>query len=68
MKCPSKLSEVEAARGRSEFRTTVRGCARCGKMHKNILFLRLKKPTTDKTHWSLCPNTQEPILLKIVEV
>lgn len=48
-------------------RTTVTGCARCGMEHKNLKFERLSNPADEWKWWSICPNTGQPILLKIVE-
>lgn len=48
-------------------KTTVENCARCGTGHKNIKFAKLKKPCVSWTHWAICPETGEPILLKIVD-
>jgi hypothetical protein len=44
----------------------VTGCARCGKTHKNLKFKPFDKKFRDFTHWVLCPNSLDPILLKIV--
>ena len=45
--------------------TDVGNCARCGKDHKALTFLRLGRPIDEDTHWSICPETGEPILLRI---
>lgn len=47
--------------------TSVKNCARCGKNHKDITFMRFKNPPTTHTHWSMCPNANEPILMKMVD-
>jgi len=44
----------------------VKTCARCGEDHI-ITFRRFKNPIDRFTHWALCPNTNEPILLEIYE-
>lgn len=49
------------------------GCARChGPGHHGLDFVKLRRPIEaqgcedeDLTHWALCPNTGEPILLGI---
>lgn len=49
------------------------GCARCGgEGHKNLKFKKLKNPvqatqTFQLTHWAMCPETNEPILMAILE-
>ena len=47
--------------------TLVKGCARCGKDHE-VQFKRLQRmmEVSGHTHWAPCPNTGEPILMKIV--
>ncbi|MBE3087993.1 MAG: hypothetical protein IMZ71_02600 [Chloroflexi bacterium] len=45
----------------------VKGCARCGGNHKNLLFEKLTKPAKDYQWWALCPFLQEPILMRAVE-
>lgn len=46
----------------------LRKCARCGKDHNfSILFKKFKIPINEWTHWGMCPNTKEPILLKLVD-
>jgi hypothetical protein len=42
-------------------------CARCSEDHKGLLFLQLQTPIRDLTHWSICPVTNEPILLRVEE-
>ena len=42
-------------------------CARCGKDHKDLEFWKLTRQL-DMSHWALCPETQEPILLQFHEV
>lgn len=48
-------------------RTSVKRCARCGKDHENITFAKLQNPVRQCTHWALCPNVAEPILMRITE-
>ena len=47
-------------------------CARCGKDHADLGFARFKRPCQkdtvngfEWTHWAMCPETKEPILLRI---
>ena len=44
----------------------VKTCARCGCDHI-ITFKRFKNPIDRFTHWAICPNTSEPILIEIYE-
>lgn len=44
----------------------VKHCARCQQDHR-IDFLKLVSPSSGITHWGTCPETQEPILLTIVD-
>lgn len=48
---------------------TVRGCARCGQTHE-MEFSPFTKNAIEcegdvSTHWGMCPNLQEPVLLRI---
>lgn len=43
----------------------VANCARCGKTHE-VEFNRFTQPIDDCTHWGMCPNLNEPILMRIV--
>lgn len=50
--------------------TTVRHCARCDQDHENLEFKRFVRPIEDEdgtlwNYWSLCPNTGDPILLRV---
>ena len=42
-------------------------CARCGKTHESLSFAKLHKPILEFTHWQSCPQTGEPILMKIID-
>jgi hypothetical protein len=51
---------------------TVHKCARCGFTHPDLKFKKLTNPIEDCNDtiwdwWTLCPVTQEPILLRIQE-
>jgi len=50
-----------------EVKTTINSCARCGGTHVDIIFKKINVPCRDMTHWVLCPNTKEPIMLRIVQ-
>lgn len=48
----------------------IRQCARCGRDHAALPFLRLQRPMEDAdgvdwTHWATCPTTGEPVLMFI---
>lgn len=48
---------------------TVNGCARCGESHE-VEFLPFAKSVIELddetlTHWGMCPNLNEPILMRI---
>lgn len=50
---------------------TVKGCARCGETHE-IEFSPFAENAIEcsgeiSTHWGMCPNLNEPILLRIQE-
>jgi hypothetical protein len=50
--------------------TTVRSCARCGEDHEKLTFQPFKRavePGSSEalTHWAMCPNHDEPILMYI---
>ena len=45
----------------------INSCARCGKNH-TVRFNRFVSGDIDGyNHWGFCPNTKDPILLKIVD-
>ena len=44
----------------------VKHCARCGENHI-ITFKKFLRRHFDWTFWGMCPNTQEPVLLKILD-
>lgn len=45
----------------------IRVCARCGGDHKQLVFNRFARQPKEWTHWGICPQTQEPVLLHVVE-
>jgi len=44
---------------------TVKGCARCGGVHRDLEFYRLGRPAKEFQWWSPCPKTGEPILMNV---
>jgi hypothetical protein len=47
----------------SKTTTTIYGCVRCGEDHEGIEPKRFKNPCGEWTHWTMCPVTNEPILI-----
>lgn len=53
-------------------KTPVYQCARCGDDHAELEFVQFARPIEDSdstiwTYWTMCPTTNEPILLKVTE-
>lgn len=54
--------------------TDVKSCARCGGDHTQLEFNPLTKPafnanlSFEATHWAMCPNLREPILMVTTDV
>jgi hypothetical protein len=46
-------------------KTDIKTCARCGKDHE----VEMKQFTNpgNYTHWAMCPELQEPILIIVIE-
>lgn len=42
-------------------------CARCGRDHRNLNFKKFIVPIEEYTYWSTCPETGDPILMKLNE-
>lgn len=40
-------------------------CARCNKDHLAVEFHRFRNPPMTYTHWGVCPETKEPILMYV---
>jgi len=48
-------------------KTDIVNCARCGEDHAGMEFQEfVQKPDTGHTHWAMCPEIEQPILLVIV--
>lgn len=47
--------------------TTVEGCARCGGVHQDIVFKKMSRPFRSYTHFTICPVSQDPILMRSVD-
>jgi hypothetical protein len=57
---------------KQELSISVVNCARCDTTHESLVFKRFLSPvrrcdTLLYTHWSICPVTREPILLRVTE-
>lgn len=48
--------------------TDVVGCARCGGDHPRRLLLKFTRPPKDATHYTVCPITEEPLLVEVRDV
>ena len=46
---------------------TVTDCQRCGKNHMGLLFKKLANPADEWSYWAMCPTTQQPVLMRVVE-
>lgn len=59
--------------GVSRPRYNVKSCARCGNDHERLSFKRFAQSIRDNngiewTHWARCPQTGDPVLLRVLEV
>jgi hypothetical protein len=45
----------------------VRHCARCNGEHITLRFTPLANPPDGITHWSMCPQVHQPILLTVTK-
>jgi len=43
-------------------------CQRCGKDHSRLQFRKFTNPVTEYEWWAMCPEIDEPILLKVEKV
>lgn len=48
--------------------TDVVCCARCGQDHPRRLLLKFTRPPKDATHYTVCPITEEPLLVQVTPV
>jgi hypothetical protein len=48
--------------------TDVKGCARCGQDHPRRLLLKFTRPPKEATHYTVCPITEEPLLVEVRNV
>jgi len=44
---------------------TVKGCARCGENHEDLMFLPLKNAANSFCFYAICPTIFQPILLSV---
>lgn len=55
---------------KEEIYIDVKNCARCGKNHPGLGFVKfernIKANKNPFSHWSKCPRTWEPVLMKII--
>jgi len=50
-------------------KANIKDCARCGNDHEGLIFKRFVRPIYDKDgtiwhYWTLCPETDEPLLMR----
>ena len=50
---------------RGQIHITFDPCARCGEKHRRIVCGKFTKPCDGYTHYSTCPTTGEPLLVKV---
>ena len=50
---------------KGQIHVTFHHCARCGGEHKRIVTAKFTKPCGIFTHYSVCPETGEPILVRV---
>lgn len=43
--------------------TRITNCARCGRNHRVLRVTKFRKPPEGYTHWAVCPNSRDPILI-----
>lgn len=73
MRIQMNLSESDKVDSSTVIITNVGNCARCQQNHEQVTFYKfINNPIRDTdgtiwNYWRLCPNTQEPILLKVIE-
>jgi hypothetical protein len=53
-------------RKREIMKVTVLNCARCGEDHEMEFYPFSQNGIDDFTHWGMCPNINEPVLLKFI--
>jgi hypothetical protein len=61
-------AEEKAAQARKPkpFITEVESCARCGKNHESVFFKVFSRENPRYSHYAECPETKEPILMRII--
>jgi hypothetical protein len=64
---PAPIVESAEPQGRVLV-TDVVGCARCGGDHPRRLLLKFTRPPKDATHYTVCPITEEPLLVEVRNV
>ncbi len=43
---------------------TIKSCARCGGDHYDLVFKEMAESSGEYTHFAMCPELSEPILLR----
>ena len=47
--------------------SNINSCQRCGQDHIAVPFWPLSNPADCFTYWGLCPSTNEPVMLAVIE-
>lgn len=47
----------------SDIVVNVKACQRCGENHDGMVFSKLANPADEYTHWGVCPQKHQPVLL-----
>lgn len=45
----------------------LKGCARCGEDHDDLTFKKLRRSNPRHDHFAMCPETEQPIMMKTGE-
>ena len=71
-KSVKELSKTIMEKGPGKKTYKITSCARCGNDHEGITYRRLTNPlvvgNTIFTHWTLCPDLDEPIMMYFVGI
>lgn len=48
---------------KSYITSEIEHCPRCGLQHGAVVFEKLRRRADEYTHWTMCPETLEPVFL-----
>ena len=60
-----RVSADALAARKPDFRIRVVDCARCQGIHDSVPFYKFGAPPSFATHWAMCPNSEDPILMEV---